>query len=257
MVDCTHILTLAYRGTLYHGWQRQENQSQTIQGILEGALERIFKKKIITEASGRTDAGVHALGQIVAFKATAKHSPLVLVQALNANLPRDIRVLRATRRHGDFHPRFDAVSKTYLYKLYCHPILNPFIIDLAWHQPVVLDLKKMRKASRMLLGRHDFSSFFTNPGYEVPDRVRRILRLTVCQVFPEMIEIRITADGFLHRMVRNIVGALVAVGRNKISTDDLQAILQARSREHAPATAPAHGLYLERVSYRKRKLHDS
>jgi tRNA pseudouridine38-40 synthase len=252
MIPCTYILTLAYRGTHYHGWQRQGNQEQTIQETLEHALERIFKKTLSVEASGRTDAGVHALGQVVAFKAQPKYSSSVLLRAINANLPPDIRVLKACRQKRDFHPRFDAVSKTYLYKLHYHPILNPFLLDLAWHQPLSLDLKKMRQAARILVGRHDFSSFFTNPGYEVPDRIRTMLRLTVSQPHPEQIEIRVTADGFLHRMVRNIVGALVAVGRNKISPADLKAILEARSREHAPATAPAHGLYLEKVSYRKR-----
>ncbi len=251
MIPCTYILTLAYRGTNYHGWQRQGNRAQTIQEILERALERIFEEKLTLEASGRTDAGVHALGQVVAFKAPSKYPSTVLLRAINANLPPDIRVLKARQGSIDFHPRFDAVSKTYLYKLHYHPILNPFLLDLAWHQPLSLDLKKMRQAARILVGRHDFSSFFTNPGYEVPDRTRTMIRLTVSQPHPALIEIRATADGFLHRMMRNIVGALVAVGRNKISPADLQSILQARSREGAPATAPAHGLYLEKVSYRK------
>lgn len=247
----SHILTLSYRGTAYHGWQKQGNRRNTIQELLEKALEPLFKEKIVLESSGRTDAGVHALGQVVAFRAPAKHKAAVLLKAINAHLPPDIRVWKVRLRKQDFHPRFDAVKKTYLYKLHYHPVLNPFLLDLAWHQPLPLDFKAMRKAARILEGRHDFSSFFTNPGYEVPDRTRTLMQLKITQPQPEQIEIRATADGFLHRMMRNIVGALVAVGRGKLSSSDLKHILEARSRAHAPPTAPAHGLYLESVSYKR------
>jgi tRNA pseudouridine38-40 synthase len=247
----THLLILAYRGTHYHGWQRQANRSPTIQECLEHALESIYQEKITVEASGRTDAGVHALAQVVAYQALPKLPSRPLLQAINAHLPPDIRVLKARLLKKDFHPRFDAVRKTYLYKIHYHPIANPFTLDLAWHQPLPLDFKRMRQAAQILVGRHDFSSFFTNPGYEVPNRVRTMWRLTISRPRPEQVEIRATADGFLHRMMRNIVGALIAVARHKITLEDLRAILHQRSRKYAPATAPAHGLYLEKVSYRK------
>ncbi|MCS7062839.1 MAG: tRNA pseudouridine(38-40) synthase TruA [Methylacidiphilales bacterium] len=247
----TYILTLSYKGTRYQGWQRQANTPHTIQQILENALSTLFSTPITTDASGRTDAGVHALGQIVAFRAPRKFSPATLLRALNAHLPPDIRVLRARHTPTPFHPRFDAHSKTYLYKIYNHPIHDPFLVELAWHQPLPLSLPAMRQAARHLIGRHDFSAFFTNPGYPVPDRTRTLYRLTISQPAPHHIEIRATADGFLHRMMRNLVGTLVAVGRQKLSPQQIPLLLESKSRLHAPATAPAHGLYLEKVHYRK------
>jgi tRNA pseudouridine38-40 synthase len=242
-----HKLTLAYRGTEFSGWQRQA-EKRTVQECLEKALEKLWGEKISLQGSGRTDTGVHALGQTASFNARRLHTATVLRRALNANLPRDVRVMKCRLLHPSFHARFQTTGKTYRYLIWNQLVQNPFTWDTHWHVPRPLDLAAMRRAARALVGRHDFASFTSNPGYERESTVRLMRRVSITRE-GAVLSFHFTADGFLFRMVRNLVGALVKVGHGKISAADFIAILHACSRSRAPATAPACGLCLMRVTY--------
>jgi tRNA pseudouridine38-40 synthase len=172
----------------------------------------------------------------------------VLQRALNANLPRDVRIVRCRLVHPSFHARFDAIGKTYRYLVLNHLVQDPFTLDTHWHVPRPLDLAAMRAAARMLRGKHDFASFTSNPGYERESTIRTMKRVSVVRDGAVLV-FHFTAEGYLYRMVRNLVGALVKVGLGKITAREFGRILQACSRSEAPATAPACGLYLMRVKY--------
>jgi len=242
-----HQLTVAYRGTDFSGWQRQPGK-RTVQECLETALEKIWGQKIRLQGSGRTDTGVHALGQVASFNAPRLHPGPVLQRALNANLPRDARVVKCRLVAPSFHARFDAMGKTYRYLVWNHPVQDPFTLDTHWHMPRPLNLPTMRRAARLLLGKHDFASFTSNPGYERESTVRTMRRASITR-HDSTLTFHFTADGFLYRMVRNLVGGLAKVGLGKITAEEFGKILQARSRSEAPATAPACGLYLVSVKY--------
>jgi tRNA pseudouridine38-40 synthase len=244
-----HKLTIAYRGTDFAGWQIQPGK-RTVQQCLEDAVAKIWGAKISVQGSGRTDTGVHALGQVASFNAPKLHTAVVLQRALNANLPRDVRVVRCRLVSPAFHARFDARGKTYRYLLWNHLVQDPFTLDTHWHLPRELDLAAMRQAARLLLGRHDFASFTSNPGYERESTVRTMKRASVVRDGHALV-FHFSADGFLYRMVRNLVGALVKVGKGKINVEDFAQILRARRRSAAPETAPACGLYLMNVRYAK------
>jgi tRNA pseudouridine38-40 synthase len=246
-----HKLTIAYRGTEFSGWQRQ-SEKRTVQECVEIALEKIWGEKIGLQGSGRTDTGVHALGQVASFNAPRRHAATALQRAINANLPRDVRVVRCRLVEPSFHARFDALGKTYRYLIWNHPVQDPFTWDTHWHVPRPLDLAAMRKAARHLMGRHDFATFTSNPGYERETTVRHMRRVSLAAQ-GAVVSFHFTADGFLYRMVRNLVGALVKVGHGRISGGEFAEIFHARSRSRAPATAPAAGLYLMRVMYPPRK----
>ena len=242
-----HKLTIAYRGTEFSGWQRQAAK-RTVQECIEAALEKIWGQKISLQGSGRTDTGVHALGQVASFNARRLHTGTVLLRALNANLPHDVRVVKCQLVSPAFHARFDACGKTYRYLIWNQFVQDPFTLDTHWHVPRPLDLAMMRKAARLLLGRHDFASFTSNPGYERESTVRVMKRASVVREGPALV-FHFSADGFLYRMVRNLVGGLAKVGLGRLSVDDFGRILRARSRSEAPANAPACGLYLMGVRY--------
>jgi tRNA pseudouridine38-40 synthase len=246
-----HKLTIAYRGTTFSGWQRQ-TAKRTVQECIETALEKIWGQKISLQGSGRTDTGVHALGQVASFNAPRLHNGVVLQRALNANLARDVRIVKCQLVSPAFHARFDAKEKTYRYLVWNALVQDPFTLDTHWHVPRDLDLPAIRRAARMLLGRHDFASFTSNPGYERESTVRTMKRASVARVGAELV-FHFTADGFLYRMVRNLAGALVRVGLGKITVEKFGEILRARSRSEAPATAPACGLYLMKVAYAQKK----
>jgi tRNA pseudouridine38-40 synthase len=177
-----------------------------------------------------------------------------LQRALNANLPRDVRIVQCRLVSPAFHARFDAQGKTYRYLIWNRLVQDPFTLDTHWHVPRPLDVPALRRAARLLLGRHDFASFTSNPGYERETTVRIMKRASVVREGAALV-FHFTADGFLYRMVRNLVGALVKVGLGKISVDDFGQILRACSRSEAPATAPACGLYLMNVTYGTKKSH--
>jgi tRNA pseudouridine38-40 synthase len=246
-----HRLTIAYRGTEFSGWQRQSHK-RTVQGCLEDALEKIWGQKISLQGSGRTDTGVHAEGQIASFNAPRLHNGVVLLRAINANLPRDVRVMKCRLVSPAFHARFDAQGKTYRYLIWNQFVQDPFTLDTHWHVPRPLDLAAMRRAAHALTGRHDFASFTSNPGYERESTMRTMRRASIVRE-GSVLTFHFTADGFLYRMVRNLVGGLVKVGLGKITADDFGKILHARQRSDAPATAPACGLYLMNVTYSRQK----
>jgi tRNA pseudouridine38-40 synthase len=246
-----HKLTIAYRGTGFSGWQRQAAK-RTVQECIETALEKLWGHKISLQGSGRTDTGVHALGQIASFNAPRLHHATVLLRALNANLPRDVRIVKCRLVSPAFHARFDARGKTYKYLIWNRLVQDPFTLDTHWHVPRDLDLPAMRRAARLLLGRHDFASFTSNPGYERESTVRVMKRASIVRDGAALV-FHFSADGFLYRMVRNLVGALVKVGKGKITVDEFGKILRSRQRSAAPETAPACGLYLMSVTYEKSK----
>jgi tRNA pseudouridine38-40 synthase len=242
-----HKITVAYCGTEFSGWQCQPGK-RTVQECLETAVEKLWRQKISVQGSGRTDTGVHALGQVASFNAPRQHTAVVLQRALNANLPRDVRVVKCQLVSPAFHARFDAIGKTYRYLILNHLVQDPFTLETHWHIPRPLDLPAMRKAARALIGRHDFASFTSNPGYERESTIRTMTRASIVRDGSDLV-FHFKSEGYLYRMVRNLVGGLVKVGLGKITAGDFGQILKACRRSAAPNTAPACGLYLMSVNY--------
>ncbi len=241
-------LTVAYVGTRYLGWQIQ-GRGATIQGTLEEKLSRICEELVRVHGSGRTDSGVHALGQVAHFDAPDSKARIPWQKALNSMLPDDIAILDAREAEPGFHARFSVRSKRYAYTLWTEPDFTlPQRAPFVW--PVRnLDLMAMDRAAAFLAGTHDFAAF-QNAGTEVKgtvrtlEPIRRESGLHPCEwVF------RFQADGFLKQMVRNLMGLLVEVGRGGMSPEDARAVLESRDRRLAPATAPPQGLTLEEVIY--------
>jgi len=245
-------LLLAYDGSDFSGWQVQPDVA-TIQGTLASAIGRLTGEKVSPQGSGRTDAGVHALAQVANFH-TASPIPLThLVKALNHLLPATIRVLAAEEVPPEFHARKSARAKTYRYRLYRAPICPPFLARYVWHYPFPLDEQALEQAAHQVLGEHDFRSFAAldpEPGreYTNPSSVRRIFRSNWARMGDELVY-SVEGNGFLHHMVRNLVGTFVLVGKGTLRPEDVGAILAARNRSAAGATAPASGLYLVKVEY--------
>jgi tRNA pseudouridine38-40 synthase len=243
-------LTLSYDGTAYGGWQVQPNRN-TVQAELERALHAVTGEGRRTIASGRTDAGVHAFGQVVSFSSDTQLPADVFCRALAAHLPRDIVPLEVREAPPGFHAIRDAVRKRYRYVIQDGPRRDVFARAYAWYFPQRLDVAAMQAAAAVLMGTHDFSSFEAS-GSERASSVRTVFELAVERQagdFLERIEIEIEADGFLYNMVRNIVGALVDVGRGKQPIAWLAAVLAARDRKRGAMTAPPQGLFLVRVDY--------
>jgi tRNA pseudouridine38-40 synthase len=239
-------LLLEYSGTRYHGWQWQPN-AVTIQGTLETCLARLTNGPVRLHAAGRTDAGVHALGQVAHFDTASTIALTALVRGANSLLPDDIVVRQAEEAPADFHARYAARCKTYAYIVHNHPVPSALRAPYVWHVPPALDLAAMRTAARVLLGRHDFSAFrAASCAARSPWRCLRCLRISR---HAERLVFVLCADGFLQHMARNLVGTLVAIGRGQIAADAMPAILHARQRQHAGPTAPAQGLFLVRVRY--------
>lgn len=249
-------LTLAYDGTDYVGWQRQA-AGRSIQGVLETALAEMEGASVTVVGSGRTDAGVHALAQMASVRMARDVEPPVLVRALNAKLPSDIRVLAAAEVGGAFHARYSARSKTYRYCVSNGGVAAPFAARYAWHVAAPLRLDAMRAAGEQLVGRHDFAAF-QSTGSAVHTSVRTLSSLAV-ERRPEcgpaelagggatLITVEVEADGFLRHMVRAIVGTLVEVGCGRRPAGDIASILASGRRDRAGPTAPARGLFLVRV----------
>jgi tRNA pseudouridine38-40 synthase len=240
-------ITLAYDGTRFVGWQRQA-EGESIQGLLEEALARFEGTAVTVHGAGRTDAGVHALGQVASARVTFPHGAATLVRALNAQLPEDIRVIDVTDVGPDFHARVSARSKTYRYQMRPAAISSPFGRAYAWHLPEPLDLDAMRLAAAALVGTHDFAAF-QSTGTETSSSVRTIFRSEVLSVPCGELAYEVTGDGFLRHMVRAIVGTLVEIGRGRRPPTDVAELVAGGTRADAGATAPAHGLFLVRVDY--------
>jgi tRNA pseudouridine38-40 synthase len=247
MKEVGHRLIVAYVGTGFHGWQRQAGHA-SIQEEIEKVLARIWKKPITLEGSGRTDTGVHALAQPASFIAPRKLAAPVLLRALNDHLPAGIRVRKVDFLEPTFHARFDVAWKTYEYRIWNAPFSDPFLQDRVWHVPIPLHIDAMQAAAAQLQGKHDFSAFASNPGHARTTMVRTLRALEVRRRGP-LVTVRATADGFLYHMVRNLTGALVAVGKGKLSGAEVARIFAVGKRTAAPGGAPAHGLYLKKVVY--------
>jgi len=243
-----HHLTIAYDGTRFAGWQIQA-KDDTVQSLIEKAITTLWGERYHLYGSGRTDAGVHALGQIANFQAPVKFKDLnELRRALNHNLPEQIRILGCKEVPEEFHARFTCKGKEYLYRIYNEEVMDPFEHMKAFHQPMSLDFKAMKEAQQHLMGTHDFSSFASNPGYARTTMVRTMQSVSLQQE-GSLVSLRFRADGFLYRMVRNLTGALIKVGRGRITASEFKGILEACKRSEAPQTAPSHGLYLYKVFY--------
>jgi tRNA pseudouridine38-40 synthase len=239
-------LVIEYRGTHYHGWQVQP-RVVTIQGTLEAHLGRITNGPVRLHAAGRTDAGVHALGQVAHFDTSSTIALAALQRGLNSLLPDDIVVRQVTEVPTDFHARYSARQKTYAYVVHNAPLRSALRASYVWHVPQALDLAAMRTAAQVLQGRHDFSAFRAS-SCAARSPVRHLLRLVVKRR-AEQIFVVCCADGFLHHMVRNIVGTLIDIGRGKIPASAMATILHSGQRQQAGPTAPPHGLFLVRVMY--------
>jgi tRNA pseudouridine38-40 synthase len=245
-------LVLAYDGSDFSGWQVQPD-AVTIQGTLASAIGRLTGENVLPQGSGRTDAGVHALGQVASFKTESPIPAGNLLSALNDILPASVRVLEAAQVDSEFHPRKSARAKTYRYRLFREGICPPFLARYVWHHAYPLDEDAMEQAAIEVIGEHDFTSFAAvdpERGSENEPRcnVRRIFSSGWHREGDEFVyEVR--GNGFLHHMVRNLVGTFVLAGKGTLSPSQIVRILEARNRCAAGATAPASGLYLVGVEY--------
>lgn len=238
-------LILEYNGKNYSGWQKQPGK-RTIQSEVEEAIKELTTEDVDLYASGRTDAGVHALGQVASFNTESKIEPDRLVLALNSKLPKDISILKASYEDMDFHARFSAKAKKYRYIIYKRPERSVFLSDTSYHVRYKLDFEKMKKEAVSLVGEHDFTSFVSS-GSSAKSNVREIYFITV-EEDGDTIVIEVCGNGFLYNMVRIIVGTLVDIGRGKIEMT-MEDIINSKNRDMAGHTAPPQGLFLKEVIY--------
>jgi tRNA pseudouridine38-40 synthase len=239
-------LVLAYDGAGFHGWARQRGV-RTVQGAIEDVLRRMLTDAPRLSVAGRTDAGVHAEGQVASFPAPGALDPAKVQRALNASLAPEVVVISAVRAPEGFDARKSATGREYRYRIDTGPFPDPFTARWVWHRPGRLAVGKMRAAARLLEGEHDFASFCRAP--EPPRGTVRTLRRLAIPAAGDQIEVRAMADGFLHQMVRSLVGTLVRVGEERVPPGAVPGILAARSRASAGPVAPPHGLTLVRVIY--------
>jgi tRNA pseudouridine38-40 synthase len=239
-------VVLAYDGTDFHGWQVQPGRV-TVQGELRDALARITGEDVLPQGAGRTDAGVHALAQVASFALAAPIPEANLARALNRTLPASIRVLSATRAASDFHARHRALNKTYEYRIFRGEICPPWQARYHYALNAPLDLEAMQRAAARVLGEHDFTSFAASES-DLRGNVR-CLDASEWSQEPPLLIYRARGNGFLHHMVRNLVGTFLEVGRGNLGETEIPAILEARCRERAGPTAPARGLFLVNVDY--------
>jgi len=238
---------LAYDGGAYHGFQRQVNAEPTIQSAVEAALLKITRCAVPIIGAGRTDAGVHATGQVIAFDCDWRHTPRDLQNALNAALPEDIAFRACCEAAPDFHPRFDALRCSYEYRLYVSPVRDPLARRYAWHRIGALDAEAVHQAVNYLVGEHDFSTFGSPPQGDNPVRMVYSADWIVRQ--GDRYSFTITATAFLYRMVRSIVGTLVQVGQGRMTAQAFGEVLASCDRSQSGPVAPAHGLTLTAVEY--------
>lgn len=241
--------TVEYDGTEFFGFQRQRAEFRTVQGALEQACQKITQKETVVLGSGRTDSGVHATGQVVAFDLEWSHGELKLLKALNANLPPDVSIIHVSEVSTKFHPRFDAKRRSYQYYVQvCDDgVRHPLTSARHWQIVQDLDLELMNRAAAYLIGTHDFATFGQPTHGE--STTREIFEAQWSRPSKELLVFEITGNAFLYRMVRSIVGTLKVVGEGSWSLDQFLTAFQACDRSQAATTAPAHGLYLVSVTY--------
>ena len=245
-------LLLQYDGTDFHGWQIQ-GDLRTVQGELTRVLSLLDGREVVVHGSGRTDAGVHAEGQVANVELQRQISPPKLCKAINGNLPKDVRILFADVASDDFHARYSARTKTYVYRVIHGSVLSPFLTRYAHQESRPLDLQRMRAAASLFLGEHDWTAFSAAQS-DADSRVRTIFSIDVGDGWDgrgrsHLITIAVTANGFLRYMVRSIAGTLLAVGRNEIDEHTVMRAIDEGNRSLVGATAPAHGLTLKSVAY--------
>ena len=240
-------LTIEYDGKNYRGWQVQP-EGPTVQGVIEEQLKRLTGETTHLMGSGRTDAGVHAMGQVAHFKTQSVMDVTTIQRALNSLLPSDILIQRVEGVDQDFHARRNCRSKVYEYRILNRSLRSVFHREHAWHIPQKLDFEEMKKATQTLIGEHDFSSF-RSVGSPTRTAVRKVIRAEWERTQEGLLTFEIEASGFLKQMVRAIVGTLVEVGRSKMSPEDFEKILESKDRTKAGPTAPAQGLFLKEVKY--------
>lgn len=243
-------LVVEYDGTEYSGWQTQEGKTggATIQDVLERMLSRVAVERVRVLCAGRTDAGVHALGQVCSVKGGFRYDNERLIHSLNSMLPRDIAIRSIETVDDSFHPIRDAKWKRYRYRLTTSKIPSPHLARTCWWMPVEVDIGRMREACKALIGEHDFSSFRAR-GSCAKSSVRNILSLDVETTEDGLIVFEIVGEGFLKYMVRIIAGTLFEVGRGRFEVEDMEKIIDARDRTKAGPTAPARGLFMVEVGY--------
>lgn len=242
-------LVVAYDGTGYLGWQKTFT-GRSIEEELQKVLEQILQETVLLQAASRTDAGVHAQGQVVNFFTAKELDFDLLKHGLNCLLPKDIVVLKACQAHPEFHPTLDSIGKEYHYAVCTGPVQLPQHRFYSWHFPKSLASESIRKAAQLLIGERDFAAFCNfkkNSNYE--NYVRKVTDITIEELQSERWLIKITGNSFLYKMVRNLVGTLMYVGAGKIAVDAIPTILEGRNRTLAGMTAPAHGLILHKVLY--------
>jgi tRNA pseudouridine38-40 synthase len=249
-------VTVSYDGAEFSGWQVQPD-AVTVQGTLASAIGRITGEKVLPQGSGRTDAGVHALAQVMTFVTESSVPTENFLRALNDILPAAVRVLEVTEAPAEFHARHSARAKTYRYRIYRESICPPFLARYVWHYPYPLDEDAMARAVAPVVGEHDFTSFAAvdpergradEPASDVRSSVRKIFSSMWIRTGEELVY-TVRGSGFLHHMVRNLVGTFLLVGRGTLQVEDVTRILEERKRSAAGATAPASGLYLVNVEY--------
>ena len=245
----TIAMLIQYDGSGYHGWQRQLN-GKSVQEVVERPLSKLLRHKVNLIASGRTDAGVHAISQCVSFQCHLNMPIENLAYALNAQMPNDVVILRMWEAESSFHARYDAVAKTYLYKLYNGPQKDPFKNKYCLYVPIDLNEMAIRKAMTFFVGTHDFVAFMAT-GSAIRSTVRTIFQFDLVRSEEEW-HFQITGDGFLYHMVRIIVGLLIEVGKNKVLPEEIPDIIKSGNRSKAKWTAPANGLYLKEVMYNRK-----
>lgn len=245
-------LLIQYDGTDFHGWQVQDND-RSIQGELERVIGTLEDAPVKVVGSGRTDAGVHAEGQVANVKLNRPFTPEKLRNAINGNLWRDIRIMKAEKAPDDFHARFSAKGKTYVYRIVNAPVMSPFWRRFANHESRPLDIARMNAAARVLLGEHDWTAF-SSALSETENKIRTVTDCKFESIWDSrananIIEFHIRANGFLRYMVRSIVGTLLEVGRGEKDSDTIQTAIVSGDRNLAGKTAPAQGLTLVKVDY--------
>ena len=238
-------LTIQYNGKNYCGWQKQ-NDSLGVQGTIEQAIKEITREDVKITGSGRTDAGVHALGQVANFNTESSIPIEKIPSALNSKLPKDISIINAEEMPLDFHSRYCAKGKTYRYMIYNNSYRTPIYNSISYFVKYDLDLEKMQKEAKSLIGTYDFKGFMSS-GSSVKDTVRTIYDIQIIKQ-EDLIVIEVQGNGFLYNMVRIIVGTLVDIGRGRINSD-MSSIIESKSRSMAGHTAPAQGLFLKKVDY--------
>ena len=240
-------LTIAYDGTDYVGWQRQAS-GESIQGLLEDALSTIDNRAVTVHGAGRTDAGVHATGQVASARIVCGHATDTLARALNANLPAAVRVLEVREMPDEFHARFSATGKVYEYRIWNGPAVPPFLRLYTWHVPQPLDVDVMQRAAAAIRGEHDFASF-QGTGSTTHSSIRRVASARWCAAADGSLVFEIAGEGFLRYMVRSLVGTLVEIGHRRREPADMASLLARPDRARAGRTAPPAGLFLVKVEY--------